>query len=65
MPDYLNKVKIVINGEELDGAKKMTLWVAIGNFYMEMSEPNALGDEQLRNLYLENVKSIIKMVHSR
>lgn len=42
----MDEPDIIINGTPLTSAQAATVRVAISSLYMEMSEPNALGDDE-------------------
>lgn len=58
---------ITINGVALNLAQSMVLRVAMSDFLMRMSEPNALGDDKIgRNLadgYRARITEVVRLTH--
>lgn len=61
-----NEAKVTINGLELTIGQVMSMRVAVGTMIMEMSEPDALGSDeigkQLANSYIRNLREVEKML---
>ena len=58
---------ITINGVTLDLGQSMTLRVAVSSFLMQMSEPDALGDDEsgraIASGYTTKLRELIELLH--
>ena len=61
-----NESKVTINGIELTVGQVMSIRVAVSSMIMEMSEPDALGSDEmgklLANGYVRNLREVEKML---
>jgi len=60
------EARIVISGVELNDAQSMALRVAASSYYMEMQDPNALGEDEhgieMTKLYGARLKEILALI---
>ena len=63
----MTEATITINGVTLSQGQAMTLRVAIQHFFMDMSQPNALGNDEIgqsiANGYKTNAQQINTLIH--